>query len=417
MVAAGRRSGGSRAGLAVGPGEALSPSLGGSSGIALSRPRRSPRACAAAGRTAEAGTSLLPIHARPPRRRLARRRTARLALCRGPRRARVRRGPRPVRPRLAVPAVEPGPHPRRRGTSGVVVAPARAAGCRAAAAGGRPRAGARPGLPRASRRLGSHRAHRPRSRGPRVLGGGRLDGGRRAAGTLPGAGGREFLVRALLVAVAAANVLAVTGWLAWSWGPSPFLGLAVLQILWSLAWRQRFRAATAGVRRASRDLNLIASLLEVIEREPFEGTRLIELAEAACGATTASQPPGAPGNCSASSTCSTRCATPSSFPSDCCCSGRLSSPTPSTPGVAGTETGSPSGSGRWPKSKLWPASPPMRSRTRTERTRRWWSHRRINVHCSTAANSGIRCCRPRSAWRTTCSLPARSGRPTGTTCK
>ena len=95
--------------------------------------------------------------------------------------------------------------------------------------------------------------------------------------TLPGAGGREFLVRALLVAVAAANVLAVTGWLAWSWGPSPFLGLAVLQILWSLAWRQRFRAATAGVRRASRDLNLVASLLEVIEREPFESTRLIEL--------------------------------------------------------------------------------------------------------------------------------------------
>ena len=96
--------------------------------------------------------------------------------------------------------------------------------------------------------------------------------------TLPGAGGREFLVRALLVAVAAANLLAVTGWLAWSWGPSPFLGLAVLQILWSLAWRQRFRAATAGVRRASRDLNLVASLLEVIEREPLESTRLVELA-------------------------------------------------------------------------------------------------------------------------------------------
>ena len=96
--------------------------------------------------------------------------------------------------------------------------------------------------------------------------------------TLPGAGGREFLVRALLVAVAAANVLAVTGWLAWGLGPSPFLGLAVLQILWSLAWRQRFRAATAGVRRASRDLNLVASLLEVIEREPLESTRLVELA-------------------------------------------------------------------------------------------------------------------------------------------
>jgi hypothetical protein len=105
--------------------------------------------------------------------------------------------------------------------------------------------------------------------------GARADGDGRAA--LPGAGGREFLVRALLVAVAAANILTVTGWLAWNWGPSPFLGLAVLQILWSLAWRRRFRAATVGVRRASRDLNLVASLLEVIEREPFESTRLIEL--------------------------------------------------------------------------------------------------------------------------------------------
>ena len=94
---------------------------------------------------------------------------------------------------------------------------------------------------------------------------------------LPGAGGREYLVRALLAAVAAANLLAVTGWLAWSWGPSPFLALAVLQILWSFAWRQRFRAATAGVRRASRDLNLVASLLEVIEREPFESARMVEL--------------------------------------------------------------------------------------------------------------------------------------------
>lgn len=96
---------------------------------------------------------------------------------------------------------------------------------------------------------------------------------------LPGAGGRAFLARVLLAAVAAANLLTVTGWLAWSWGPSPFLALATLQILWSLATRQRFRAATAGVRRASRDLNLVASLLEVIEREPFESPRLVELAK------------------------------------------------------------------------------------------------------------------------------------------
>ncbi len=103
------------------------------------------------------------------------------------------------------------------------------------------------------------------------------EGGGRPA--LPGAGGREFLVRSLLGVTAGANVLAATGWMIWSWGPSPLLALAVLQILWSLPTRHRFKAATAGVTRASRDLNLVASLLEVIEREPFESTRLVELAK------------------------------------------------------------------------------------------------------------------------------------------
>lgn len=102
------------------------------------------------------------------------------------------------------------------------------------------------------------------------------EGGGRPA--LPGAGGREFLVRALLGAAAVANFLALAGWLIWSWGPSPFLALAVVQILWSLPMRRRFKAATAGVARASRDLNLVASLLEVVEREPFESARLVELA-------------------------------------------------------------------------------------------------------------------------------------------
>ncbi len=96
---------------------------------------------------------------------------------------------------------------------------------------------------------------------------------------LPGAGGREFLARSLLGLTAGANVLAVTGWMIWSWGPSPLLALAMLQILLSLGRRRHFKAATAGVTRASRDLNLVASLLEVIEREPFESNGLIELAQ------------------------------------------------------------------------------------------------------------------------------------------
>ena len=96
---------------------------------------------------------------------------------------------------------------------------------------------------------------------------------------LPGAGGREFLVRALLGLVAVGNVLTVTGWMIWSWGPSPFLALALPQVLCTLTMRGRFRAATDGVARASRDLNLVSSLLEAIEREPFESNRLVELAK------------------------------------------------------------------------------------------------------------------------------------------
>ena len=73
---------------------------------------------------------------------------------------------------------------------------------------------------------------------------------------LPGAGGREFLVRTVLVLVAATNLLTVTGWMIWDWGPSPFLAVAMLQILWNLATRRHIKAATGGVTRASRDLNL-----------------------------------------------------------------------------------------------------------------------------------------------------------------
>ncbi|MCY3970660.1 MAG: DNA mismatch repair protein MutS [Acidobacteria bacterium] len=96
---------------------------------------------------------------------------------------------------------------------------------------------------------------------------------------LPGAGGRDFLVRVLLAAAAAANLVTVTGWMAWSWGPSPFLAVATLEVLWMIARRRSIAAATGGVTRASRDLNLVAALLEVIEREPFESDLLVELAD------------------------------------------------------------------------------------------------------------------------------------------
>lgn len=102
-------------------------------------------------------------------------------------------------------------------------------------------------------------------------------GGGRPA--LPGAGGREFLMRILLTTAAAANLVTVTGWMIWSWGPSPFLAVAVLAVLWMIATRRSIAAATGGVTRASRDLNLVAALLEIIEREPFESDLMVELAE------------------------------------------------------------------------------------------------------------------------------------------
>ena len=97
-------------------------------------------------------------------------------------------------------------------------------------------------------------------------------------GGLPGGSRGSVLVRTLLALAAAVNVLTLAGWLLWGWGPSPFLAAAALQILCSLPLRPRVKAAVAGVRRASRDLNLLAVLLDLIERESFEGSLLVDLA-------------------------------------------------------------------------------------------------------------------------------------------
>ena len=97
-------------------------------------------------------------------------------------------------------------------------------------------------------------------------------------GALAASGRARLMVRVLLTIAAAANVFTLTGWLLWNWGPSPFLAVAVVEILWSLATRRRIAGAIKGVVRASRDLNLLAALLQVIEREQFESPLLAELA-------------------------------------------------------------------------------------------------------------------------------------------
>lgn len=101
---------------------------------------------------------------------------------------------------------------------------------------------------------------------------------RSTSGDLPGRARGRALVRTLLALAAAVNVATLAGWLLWGWGPSPFLAAAVLEILWSLSVRRRLTAAVAGVARASRDLNLLAVLLELVERERFESPLLVELA-------------------------------------------------------------------------------------------------------------------------------------------
>jgi len=104
------------------------------------------------------------------------------------------------------------------------------------------------------------------------------DWAERDTARLPGGSRGSVLVRTLLALAAAVNVLTVAGWLLWSWGPSPFLAAAALEILWSLSVRRRLTAAVAGVTRASRDLNLLAVLLDLVERERFESPLLVELA-------------------------------------------------------------------------------------------------------------------------------------------
>ena len=102
---------------------------------------------------------------------------------------------------------------------------------------------------------------------------------RDTSGDLPGGSRSSVLaVRTLLALAAAVNALTLTGWLLWDWGPSPFLAAAVLEILWSLSVRRRIATAVAGVARASRDLNLLAVLLDLVERERFESPLLVELA-------------------------------------------------------------------------------------------------------------------------------------------
>ena len=103
---------------------------------------------------------------------------------------------------------------------------------------------------------------------------------RDASGGLPGGSRGRVLARTLLALAAAVNVITLAGWLSWGWGPSPFLAAAVLEILWSLSVRRRLAAAVAGVARASGDLNLVAVLLDIIERERFENPLLVELSGA-----------------------------------------------------------------------------------------------------------------------------------------
>ena len=91
-------------------------------------------------------------------------------------------------------------------------------------------------------------------------------------------GSQPALVRALLVLMAAAQILGVLGWAALGWGPTLLLALLLVHALLGLAWRRRIQQSTQGASGAGRDLALLGKVLSLVEAEDFqdEGLRSLQ---------------------------------------------------------------------------------------------------------------------------------------------
>jgi MutS domain V len=111
----------------------------------------------------------------------------------------------------------------------------------------------------------------------------------------------SLALRAGLAAIAALQVLGAAAWAFLGWGPTLLLAALLLHTLAVLALRARLAHALQGAQGAGRELEVLASLLSRLEREPFTSPRLqalrtelraAEEAAATEGRTTGS-PPGA----------------------------------------------------------------------------------------------------------------------------
>jgi hypothetical protein len=87
---------------------------------------------------------------------------------------------------------------------------------------------------------------------------------------------RHAWLRAIAVVLTAAAVATAAYWTL-SGDPGPFIAVAVLEILFSVPQRARVRRALHAAEGPARDLDVLAHVLERLEREPVRAPRLAQL--------------------------------------------------------------------------------------------------------------------------------------------
>ena len=88
------------------------------------------------------------------------------------------------------------------------------------------------------------------------------------------------VARVTAFALGLATLATLVGWLAASWGRTPFLIALVVSGLFALGWRERVRSVLADVESPASDLGVLSFLLERFEAEGFASPRLLQLQEA-----------------------------------------------------------------------------------------------------------------------------------------
>jgi hypothetical protein len=102
-----------------------------------------------------------------------------------------------------------------------------------------------------------------------------------SSGDLAAWGEGELLLASGLPRIAGAVlavlwIVSVVGWMTWG-GAYPALLMSVVNVTFTLAYRQRVEAVSSAVQSAARELGLLAGVLARLEREQFIAPRLVEL--------------------------------------------------------------------------------------------------------------------------------------------